>query len=81
MSIETSTLNEFAYRRRVLHLWNCGPRAIAELLAEIAVERNICTIIDEKLERYAALDPARLRALGADRLPRPILHLAARGRT
>ena len=74
----TADLNEFAYRRRVQHLWNCGPRAVAELLSEIAAERSIGTIIDQKLERYATLDPTTLRSLGAGRLPRPFLHRVPR---
>jgi hypothetical protein len=81
MNIETSALNELAYRRRVQHLWNCGPRAVAELLLEIGAERSIGAVIDEKLARYSMLDPATLKALGADRLPRPVLYLMpGRGR-
>jgi len=38
------------------------------LLSEIAAERNIGTIIDNKLARYSKLESATLRALGVDRL-------------
>jgi hypothetical protein len=78
-TVPTSAINELNFRRRTQHLWRCGPRAVAELLAEIGAERNIGTIIDEKLARYSMLDPSTVKALGADRLPRPVLHLVDRG--
>jgi hypothetical protein len=80
MTIATADINELQFRRRTLHLWRCGPRAVAELLAEIAAERGIGTLVDQKLQRYSMLDPATLRALGADRLPQPILRLVPRVR-
>ena len=76
--IPTSAIMELVRRRRVQRIWSCGPRTMLELLDEIGRERGIGTLIDQKLERYATLDPTTLRALGAGRLPRPILHLVPR---
>ena len=78
MSALTDTLNEMVYRRRVQRLWRLGPRAIAELLAEIGAERSIRTTIDEKLERYTGFEPAVLRAVRADQLPATPLHVVRR---
>jgi hypothetical protein len=52
--------------RRVHRL---GPRVVAELLDEIARHHGLHSDIDRRLERYARLDPALLRALGADKFP------------
>ena len=54
------------FRRQVERLHQLGPRATAELLAEIGGERCIQTIIDRKLERYIELDPEALDAAGGD---------------
>ncbi len=54
------------FRRQVLRLHRLGPRVAAELLAEIGAERGIQTIIDQKLDRYAELDPEALAATGGD---------------
>ena len=45
------------------------PRLVAELLDEIGRHYGIGDDIDRRLERYAAIDPAILAALGADRFP------------
>ena len=47
--------------------------ATAELLAEIAAERGIQTIIDSKLERYTELDPEALEVPGGDEFWQPPL--------
>ena len=56
------------FRRQVERLHQLGPRATAELLAEIGVERSITTIIDSKLAIYTELDPGALEATGGERL-------------
>ncbi len=43
-----------------------GPRPLAELLAEIAAVTGQHVRVVDLVEEYAALDPAVLRALGAD---------------
>ena len=74
--IPTSAIMELVRRRRVQRVWSCGPRTMLELLDEIGSERGIGTVIDATLARYATLDPAVVRAVGARDWPRPILHLA-----
>jgi hypothetical protein len=46
-----------------------GPRPIAELLRDIAALTGAGPVIDEVVARYAGLDPALVRAFGADRFP------------
>ena len=45
------------FRRQVERVHALGPRVVAELLAEIGAERSIRTLIDQKLRRYAELEP------------------------
>jgi hypothetical protein len=66
-------------QRLVRHLHQLGERAVAELLAELGVERSIGTIIDEKLLRFSRLDPATLKALGAERIPPVPIHAVGNG--
>ena len=63
---------DLRFRRRVERLHRLGPRAVAELLAEIGAERSITTTINQKLDRYTELDPAALEAAGGDFWPFPI---------
>ncbi len=64
------------FRRQVEHLHSLGPRAIAELLAEIGAERGIRTIIDRKLDQYSRLRPEALKATGGDAFWAPPLRKA-----
>jgi hypothetical protein len=63
-----------AFRAKVAALYRCGPRPVAESLAEIAAERVLATYIDEKLGRYLALDGAALDVLNACVMPPAPLH-------
>ena len=77
--IAADVVGGLRFRRQVEHLHRLGPRATAELLAEIGAERGITTIIDRKLERYAELEPETLEAAGGDRFwPAPV-HEVRRG--
>ena len=60
---------DLRFQRQVERVHALGPRAVAELLAEIGAERGITTIIDRKLDTYAGLDAAAIEAAGADRFP------------
>jgi hypothetical protein len=72
MTNENSTLiagADLPFRRAVERLHRRGPRVLAEFLDELGRERLIRFPIEQKLERYARLAPATLRALGGDRFP------------
>ena len=72
-AIAAEVVADIRFRRQVLRLHRLGPRATAELLAEIGAERSITTIIDRKLDTYAALDPEAIEAAGGDKFwPVPI---------
>ncbi len=68
-----SVIADLRRQRHVRQLYRLGPRALDALLVEIGAERSITTLIEQRLERYAAMDPGALEALGGDRFPaRPI---------
>ncbi len=54
------------FRRQVERLHALGPRVTAELLAELGAERSIMTLIDQKLDTYAELEPETLEVTGGD---------------
>ena len=55
--------------RMVERVHALGPRAVGELLAEIAAVTGQHVRVVDLVEEYAALDPAVLRAVGADHFP------------
>ncbi len=55
---------DLKFRRQVEHLHDLGPRVVGELLAEIGAERSIMTLIDRKIDTYAALKPEALKSTG-----------------
>ena len=57
---------DLRFQRRVERVHALGPRATAELLAELGAERSIMTLIDQKLGSYAELDPEVLKVAGGD---------------
>ena len=60
--------------RDVERILALGPRPIIELLIEIG-EQRLCRIyLEQRLRRYAEIDPEHLAALGGDRFPRPPLY-------
>ena len=69
-----------AFRRQIERLHQRGPRLIAELLAELAAERGLGTIIQRKLARYLNIPDAALDAVpGARQLPPMPPHRASGG--
>ena len=68
---------QLRFRRQVERVHALGPRVLAELLAEIAVERSIRVIVERKLDRFAGLDPDALNATGGDQFPPTPLHLVS----
>ena len=67
--IAAEVVEDLAFRRKVQRLHDLGARVTAEMLAELGAERSIMTIIDQKLERYARLDPAAIEAIDNDFCP------------
>ncbi len=61
---------ELRLQRGAEHLHRLGPRAIAELLAEIGHQAGCMDDVLEVLGRYrAGLTPELLRLVGGDRFP------------
>ncbi len=65
--VAAEVVADLRFRRQVERVHLLGPRVTAELLAEIGAERSIQTVIDQKLDHYAELDPAALEVTGGDR--------------
>ena len=65
---------DLRFRRQVEHLHCLGARAVGELLAEIGAQRNIRTVIDQKLSAYAEIEPEVLEVTGGDDFWQPPLH-------
>ena len=61
-------------RHQIEAIHRLGPRVLDELLDEIGVECGITTLIERKVERYAALDPEAIRLTGGDRFPPLPIH-------
>ena len=59
--------------RMVERVHALGPRVVSELLSEIAIATGEPGLIADRVEAYAALDPAVLRAVGADSFPPSVL--------
>ena len=63
------------WERMIEHIHSLGPRAVAELLAEIAAVTGQHVRVVDLVEEYAQLDPAVLRAIGRDQFPPMALEL------
>ena len=64
--IAAEVVSDMRFRHQVLRLYRLGPRVTAEFLAELGAERGIQTVIDQKLDTYAELEPETLEATGGD---------------
>ena len=72
-SAAAAIVSDLQYRRQVERVHALGARCLAEMLAELGVERAIMPAINEKLERYGSIDPQALQALGGDKFwPSPV---------
>ena len=65
--VAADVVADLRFRRRVERLHRLGPRAVGELLAELAAARSIMTAIDRKLATYVELDLEGLEAVGGDK--------------
>ncbi len=57
------------FERQIERVHALGPRVFAELLGDIARRTGQSSFIADRLQAYAALDLAVLRAVGGDRFP------------
>ena len=72
-SAAADLVSDMRFRQMVERIHGLGSRAVAELLAEIAVKHSITPALQKTLERYASIDPQALQALGGDKFwPAPV---------
>ena len=72
-AIAVEVVANLRFRRKVDRVHSLGPRATAELLAELGAERAIGTLIDQKFDQYAEMSPEALKATGGnDFWPAPV---------
>lgn len=64
---QSRVTRDLARQRMAERIHRLGPRSWLELVLEIADGADL----DKSLERYAQVDPALIRALGADQFPPP----------
>ena len=72
--IAAQTVADLALRRTVERVHGLGPRAVYELLVEIGEQRLCRTYLEQRVRRYAEIDPEHLAVLGGDKFPRPPLY-------
>ena len=72
-AIAAEIVQDLTFRRKVTRLVAKGERVIGEMLAELAADRNLGTVIDQLLDRYLAIpDEALDIANGRDFPPAPL---------
>jgi hypothetical protein len=67
--LRLSATRRLRRQRHVGRICRLGPRVVGELLDEIARYHGLRDEIDQRLARYAALDPVILAELAGDRFP------------
>ncbi len=72
--IAAVTVSDLRFRRQVNRLYELGPRAVGEFLAELGAERLLTSLIEEKLSEYTAF-PTALAITDGDHFPPAPLHL------
>ena len=73
-AIVADIVADIAFRRKVERLHARGPRAVAEVFAELGARHSIQTTIDQTLDRHLAVPEEALEATGGDQLPPTPLH-------
>lgn len=81
--METTTPPErlmanLTYRRAIERLCGCGPRAVGELISNLAQHEGCDGAVLDLLYRYGRLTPEMVRVAGADAMPPNPLHCIAR---
>ncbi len=77
MTNSITPLADHQLARDVERLWALGPRVITELLTEIGEQRLCRTYLEERVRRYAEIDPEHLASREGDTFPRPPLYEVA----
>jgi hypothetical protein len=67
--LHAQALHRLRRQRLVERVVALGPRAVFELVDELDRHLGIGDDLDQRLERYASLDPGLLIALAADQFP------------
>lgn len=67
-------------QRNVERIYALGPRVVSELLDELDRHHRLGSGLDQRLARYAELDPLILAAIGGDRFAHEPVHVVASGR-
>ncbi len=57
------------FERQIEHVHALGPRVFAELLGDIARHTGQSSLIADRIQAYAALDPEFVRYIGGDNFP------------
>jgi len=65
----SAAIADLRLRRGAEHLCRLGPRATAELLAELGASYGMHEEIVQRLEAYQCLSPEMIGLAGADRFP------------
>jgi hypothetical protein len=77
LSLQARRSAELRRQRRIRRVQTiadmCAPRLWFEIFDQMARGLDAEDYVDALLEKFARVDPAVLRALGADKLPRPPL--------
>jgi hypothetical protein len=73
-ALRRAAIRRLRRQRNVERIHRLGPRVTFELIDELDRHHRLGDDLDERLARYARLDPLVLAALGADRFPSPPLY-------
>ncbi len=72
--IAAEVVADMKFHRQVEHLHRLGPRVLGELLTEIGEQRLCRTYLEQRVRRYAEIDPEHLATLDAEHFPRPPIY-------
>jgi hypothetical protein len=76
-SLQAAAIRRLRRQRHVERICQLGPRIVFEFIDEIDRHYALGADLDRRLTRYSRLNPAILRAIGADRFPHPPAHMVA----
>ena len=74
---ERSAVTDLRRQHLVRRVHRLGTRALGELLADLSQAQGIADDVMVRLERYASLDPERVRAVSAERFTPSVFRVAS----